>query len=212
MKVHCVSDIAAKKGYLGLKPMSAIRHHCLAVLFLLIALTPLSLWAANQSPQARAGNDQTVEPGAAVTLDGSASTDPDGGTLTYSWQEAGEVDCGLEPSATDQSTVTFTAPSEETECVLKLYVKDGQGGLDSDEVTVFVRIPETPEASTPTVTEVETGEEMTGGKGCSLNRQNGASANPMILLIFLAFIGIILRQRNSHGCFADNKRERKRVI
>lgn len=40
---------------------------------------------SNQSPVANAGADQTVHAGIAVTLDGSASTDPDGQSLSFAW-------------------------------------------------------------------------------------------------------------------------------
>ena len=40
---------------------------------------------ANQIPIADAGVDQSVNEGATVSLDGSASTDPDGNPITYLW-------------------------------------------------------------------------------------------------------------------------------
>jgi len=39
------------------------------------------------SLSANAGSDQTVESGAIVQLDGSASSDPSGDTLTYQWTQ-----------------------------------------------------------------------------------------------------------------------------
>jgi len=39
----------------------------------------------DQTPSAAAGPDQHVSEGSVVRLDGSASTDPDGNSLTYSW-------------------------------------------------------------------------------------------------------------------------------
>ncbi len=42
--------------------------------------------ATNALPNARAGGAQSVLIGATVQLDGTASTDPEGGTLTYAWR------------------------------------------------------------------------------------------------------------------------------
>src|SRR4029077_5125853 len=63
----------------------------------------------NGLPSANAGTDQTVDEREFVTLDGSASTDPDGDTLTYSWTQILGPPAILSDSNVEQPT--FTAPN-----------------------------------------------------------------------------------------------------
>ena len=90
----------------------------------------------NSAPVARPGNDRSVALGALVTLDGSASTDVDGDTLTYAWSLL---------SAPAGSTAVLTAPSSVNPSfvadrpgsyVVQLIVNDGQ--LASTPVTVTI--------------------------------------------------------------------------
>ena len=94
----------------------------------------------NNSPTADAGPDQTgVWEGALVTLDGSGSSDPDGDTLRYRWnQYSGER---VVLSSRDVADPTFTAPEGLTaDAVLsfRLLVTDPGGHFDSDTVTITV--------------------------------------------------------------------------
>ncbi len=125
-----------------------------------------STTTTNSSPQANAGEDQTVIPNSSVTLDGSASYDPDGDTLTYSWQET--TASGTSISNSSAESATLTAPSTEGDYIFKLYVRDGRGGWDSDEMTLTVKEEEA--AAAVTVTPEESGTNFEGGS-CSLHKK-----------------------------------------
>lgn len=59
-------------------------------------------------PTAAAGNDQTVNEGEPVALDGSSSSDPDGTITSYHWTQLSGTQVTLSDSTSDQPT--FTAP------------------------------------------------------------------------------------------------------
>jgi MYXO-CTERM domain-containing protein len=94
----------------------------------------------NGAPIVVAGDDQTVDPGAAVTVTGSA-TDPDDavGTLTFAWTQQSGPEVALTGAST--ATVSFTAPSlaADSDIVLALEVTDPRGASGSDTVTIHVR-------------------------------------------------------------------------
>jgi hypothetical protein len=87
----------------------------------------------NAPPHAHAGPDQVVEcssfAGTLVRLDGSGSSDPEGGALSYRWSdEFGEIE---EASP----TVTLSLGIHR----ITLQVTDAAGAADSDEVVVTIR-------------------------------------------------------------------------
>jgi hypothetical protein len=84
----------------------------------------------NSPPVANAGPDQTVGSGL-VTLDGSASYDPDGDPITYQWLQIGGPAVAL--SAPTAVKTTFTVVSGQS-YVFKLTVTDS-GGLSSSATT-----------------------------------------------------------------------------
>lgn len=91
----------------------------------------------NQNPTANAGNDQSVGFGDNVTLNGVASSDPDGDTLTFSWSQVGGANTvALSNAAT--ATTSFTAPNSADTLQFELTVNDGQGGTGTNSVTVSV--------------------------------------------------------------------------
>src|SRR2546428_1433984 len=94
----------------------------------------------NQPPVANAGPDQTVSEGGSVGLNGAASSDPDGDTLSHSWTQTAGPTVTLSNSNT--VTPTFTAPQISTSNVVltfRLTVSDGKGGTATDTVDVIVQ-------------------------------------------------------------------------
>lgn len=94
----------------------------------------------NRPPVANAGSAQTVNPNTLVTLDGTASSDPDGTIAGYSWSQASGPAVTLSSASAAQPT--FTAPASITGATLSfnLQVTDNGGGTSSAAaVTITVR-------------------------------------------------------------------------
>jgi PKD repeat protein len=107
----------------------------LALAMLGAALLPTGLGAGPRAaPVSDAGSDQTVTVNATVYFDGSGSSDPDGDTLTYSWDF--DRSNGIQKDATgvNVSHVYTTAGIFR----VTLTVNDGTG-FDTDECNVTVR-------------------------------------------------------------------------
>ena len=91
----------------------------------------------NAPPTADAGAPQTVNPGGGVTLDGSASSDPNGDSLTFGWRQTGGVTAFLSGATT--VSPTFTAPiTPGTVLTFSLTVTDTGGLTDTASTTVTV--------------------------------------------------------------------------
>ena len=114
----------------------------------------------NTPPVADAGADQTVECAGAstsVTLDGSASSDPDGDTpLTYEWREGMTV---LGTTATLNTSLAFGPHT------ITLKVTDPSGDFSEDTVSINVVDTSDPMITAPPNVSVSTGP---GATSCSV--------------------------------------------
>lgn len=92
----------------------------------------------NLAPNAVAGSSQSVASGAQVTLNGSASNDPNGDALTFEWQQTGGPAVTL--SSANSAQAQFTAPSVQSDTLLqfRLAVRDPAGLSDVASTTVTI--------------------------------------------------------------------------
>lgn len=92
----------------------------------------------NRAPNSVAGSNQSVASGVSVTLNGDASNDPDGDTLSYIWSQTLGPTVTLANAGT--STARFTAPNVSSDTILRfeLTVSDPGGLNDASTVNVTV--------------------------------------------------------------------------
>lgn len=107
----------------------------------------------NNRPVARAGSDQTAHPGATVTVDGSASSDPEGVSLSGVWEvllptdDAALASGAVTDLVQDGLRATFTAPRGGVGYIdLRLNVTD-ETYHSADTVRIWIQEPAAPPAA-----------------------------------------------------------------
>jgi hypothetical protein len=95
----------------------------------------------NQTPVANAGASQTANEGVSVTLNGTASSDPDGNIASYSWTQTSGPVVTLQNANT--ATPSFTTPHQAGTLKFALTVTDNEGATASSttQVTVVNQAP-----------------------------------------------------------------------
>lgn len=99
----------------------------------------------NSAPNADAGADHNATSGETVTIDGAASFDPDGDTLSFYWQQTGGDPIPLPDNR--NSSISFVAPivAAPSQYRVQLSVSDGAlSGTDSVNVLIFPLVDSVP--------------------------------------------------------------------
>lgn len=91
---------------------------------------------------ANAGSDLGVTGPAEVTLNGSASHDPESGALTYSWKQVSGPQASLLDATQAKARVVLDAATTDINLVFELTVTDDHNLSAKDQVVVTNKAPQ----------------------------------------------------------------------
>lgn len=118
----------------------------------------------NTPPVANAGIAQQVNGTAVITLDGSASTDKEGDTLTYQWKQVSGPAVTLQNSNAAKATFSVAQPVTNAVYTFSLTVSDGEG---STTAQTSVNVIDASKPVAPSVT-LESTYTVTSGESLTL--------------------------------------------
>ena len=103
----------------------------------ILAVTPkYKSGSTNLAPVARAGSDRVISR-SSVTLDGTASSDPDGTIIAYKWQYvSGPAKYYIATPNASRTRIQNLVPGTYT---FRLTVTDNKGAISFDDVRITVR-------------------------------------------------------------------------
>ena len=115
-----------------------------------VKVTVKYLLPPNKPPIADAGSDQITNAGQNVTLNGSATKDPDGNITSYSWVQTSGYPVVLKGA--DNVTAFFTAPNLKSDTILNFFltVKDDKDAESNNPAIVSVTVTATTSVSNQT--------------------------------------------------------------
>ncbi len=102
-------------------------------------IVSINIINSNIAPVANAGNDQQIRVNETATLNGAASSDPDGDALSYQWALISQPDNLVLLNAT--STQPSFTPTQAGNYVAQLIVNDGKTDSNPDTVMIVVIEP-----------------------------------------------------------------------
>ncbi|MCS3454831.1 chitinase [Aeromonas sp. BIGb0405] len=118
---------------------------------------------ANKPPIANAGKDLGVTGPASVTLDGSASRDPEGSAIGYAWVQVSGPAVQLAGANQAQASFNLDGVTQDVNLVFELTVTDADGLKAKDQAVVTNKAPQpnlAPTVTLPATASVESGKQV----------------------------------------------------
>ncbi|UBO74946.1 glycosyl hydrolase family 18 protein [Aeromonas rivuli] len=118
---------------------------------------------ANKPPIANAGKDLGVTGPASVTLDGSASRDPEGSAIGYAWVQVSGPAVQLAGANQAQASFNLDGVTQDVNLVFELTVTDADGLKAKDQTVVTNKAPQpnlAPTVTLPATANVESGKQV----------------------------------------------------